>query len=539
MSARSAAQRVGRYAMHDEISSGGMATVYFGKLVGPVGFSRAVAIKRLHPHLAKDPEFVAMFLDEARLASRIRHPNVVPTLDVVSIPADSGSELFLVMEYVQGEPLHRLLRRVIERGEKIPSPIVASIFAGTLHGLHAAHETKDEKGKPLGIVHRDISPHNIMVGVDGVARLLDFGVAKATGRLQMTREGHLKGKLAYMAPEQIESGAVNRLSDIYAAGVVLWEALCARRLFDADTEGQLVTKIMQGNIEPPSSACPGLPQSFDDITLRALDKDPARRFQSAREMAIALERSGPLSPASELGEWVERIAREELGKRAAKLAEMESGVHEHLESQRPMPVARSSAASAPERDARPERAPRPEREDATIVARKPKAAPPGKSDATPTSTPNLGTARQTPPTPPTSMPPSTAKAQRRRILVIDDSEVMLQRIKQALVTAGYEVTTTTRAVGNARHLPTSDLVIIDFHMPGIDGGTVISSLRNAATSLNHPCLFYLYTSDSAVARDYEKLGFDGVFRDKGSQETLVREVNALFRMLKMRAMKKS
>src|SRR5437660_4078678 len=152
MSARPAAQRVGRYAMHGEISSGGMATVYFGKLVGPVGFSRAVAIKRLHPHLAKDPEFVAMFLDEARLAARIRHPNVVPTLDVVALQG----EIFLVMEYVQGESLSRLMRMAREARARMPPEIAAALLVQVLHGLHAAHEAKDERGAPLGLVHRDV-----------------------------------------------------------------------------------------------------------------------------------------------------------------------------------------------------------------------------------------------------------------------------------------------------------------------------------------------------------------------------------------------
>src|SRR5262245_51026591 len=169
---------IGRYALHGELASGGMATVHLGRLLGPVGFSRTVAIKRLHAQYAQDPEFVSMFLDEARLAARIRHPNVVPTLDVV---ATSG-ELFLVMEYVPGESLSRLARAARDRMERMPPRIVSAIMSGVLHGLHAAHEAKSERGEPLGIVHRDVSPQNVLVGTDGVARVLDFGVAKAAGR---------------------------------------------------------------------------------------------------------------------------------------------------------------------------------------------------------------------------------------------------------------------------------------------------------------------------------------------------------------------
>jgi len=162
------------------LASGGMATVHLGRLIGPAGFSRTVAIKRLHDQFASDPQFVSGLLDEARLTARIRHPNVVPTLDVVA----TGEQVLLVLEYVQGESLSRLLASSNERGERVPLPIVVSIIAGVLHGLQAAHEATSDKGEPLHIVHRDVSPQNVMVGVDGVARVLDFGVAKAVGRLQ-------------------------------------------------------------------------------------------------------------------------------------------------------------------------------------------------------------------------------------------------------------------------------------------------------------------------------------------------------------------
>src|SRR5689334_7609894 len=209
-----------------------MATVHFGRLIGPVGFSRTVAIKRLHPQFAKDPEFVSMFLDEARIAARVRHPNVVPTLDVVA----TEGEMFLVMDYVQGESLSRLTRGLRARDSRIPPDIAVTILAGALHGLHAAHEAKDEQGQPLEIVHRDVSPQNILIGTDGVPRVLDFGVAKAAGRLQTTREGQIKGKISYMAPEQLHGGRVTRQTDIYAAAVLLWETLTGQRLYEGDNE---------------------------------------------------------------------------------------------------------------------------------------------------------------------------------------------------------------------------------------------------------------------------------------------------------------
>jgi eukaryotic-like serine/threonine-protein kinase len=201
------AASVGRYAIFDVIGSGGMASVHLGRLLGPGGFSRTVAIKRLHSEFAKDPDFVAMLLEEARLASRIRHPNVVSMLDVVH----ENEELFLVMDYIEGESLSRVLRT--SSRSPLPLPIVSSVLSGVLQGLHAAHEATGEDGHPLQIVHRDVSPQNILLGVDGTARVTDFGVAKSVGRVGTTRDGRVKGKAGYMAPEQLRGGRIDRRVD--------------------------------------------------------------------------------------------------------------------------------------------------------------------------------------------------------------------------------------------------------------------------------------------------------------------------------------
>ncbi len=310
---------IGRYLVFDEIASGGMATVHYGRMSGSVGFSRTVAVKRLHPHFAKDPEFVTMFLDEARVAGRIRHPNVVPTLDVVA----TEGEIFLAMEYVHGDSLSKLLKMARDKGRP-PSPqIVATIIANLLHGLHAAHEAKDEHGQPLAIVHRDVSPQNVLVGADGVARVLDFGVAKAAGRLQTTREGQVKGKLSYMAPEQLNGGAVTRLADIYAAAVVLWETLTQERLFDGENEAMTLVRVLEGKVLPPSRWVPILPPGTDEVVLRGLAQNSALRFQSAREFAVAIERTMGLASPAVVGEWVESVAAQELADRAAHVAQIE------------------------------------------------------------------------------------------------------------------------------------------------------------------------------------------------------------------------
>ena len=209
---------IGRYRIFDEIASGGMGTVHYGRMSGAAGFARTVAIKRLHPQFSKSPEFVEGLIDEARVAARIRHPNVVATLDVL---AEEG-EMLLVMEYVEGVTLSHLMRELGRDDVKIPVPVAVGIMTGALYGLHAAHEAVGEDGVPLEVVHRDVSPQNIIVGVDGVARVVDFGVAKAVGRLQTTTDGRIKGKIAYMPPEQLRGRPVDRRADVYAPrGVVL------------------------------------------------------------------------------------------------------------------------------------------------------------------------------------------------------------------------------------------------------------------------------------------------------------------------------
>ncbi|HLK41548.1 MAG TPA: serine/threonine-protein kinase [Polyangiaceae bacterium] len=313
---------VGRYGVYAEIASGGMATIHIGRLLGPVGFARTVAIKRLHPQFAKDPEFVAMFLDEARLTARIRHPNVVSTLDVVA----TEGELFVVMDYVAGESLARLLRIVRGRKEAVPIPIAAAIMVDVLHGLHAAHEARDERGELLNIVHRDVSPHNILVGTDGAAHLIDFGIAKARGRAQVTRDGEIKGKLSYMPPEQLLGQPLDHRADVFAASIVLWEALTGRRLFQGTDDGDILAKVLLGQVDKPSLYARGLGREADQIVLRGLARERDDRYPTAREMALAIEAAMPLAPPSQVGTWVEAVAGEELVERTMQIASVEGGV---------------------------------------------------------------------------------------------------------------------------------------------------------------------------------------------------------------------
>lgn len=311
---------VGRYALFDEIAAGGMATIHLGRLVGPVGFSRTVAIKTLHPQFAKDPEFVEMFLEEARLASRIQHPNVISTLDV----ATGEGEVFLVMEYVAGESLAKLVRSALKKGELMPVEIATSVLAGMLHGLHATHEAKNEQLEAMHIVHRDVSPQNVLVGLDGVARIFDFGVAKAAAmRSQVTSDGQMKGKLSYMSPEQLNSREVDRRTDVFAAGVVAWECLTGKRLFAGSDPGEVLAKVLTLDIAPPIEVQSSIPRTLSDTVMRALERSPEQRWQTARDFAIELERSTPLAAAHVVGDWVELNASDAVQDRRHRVESVE------------------------------------------------------------------------------------------------------------------------------------------------------------------------------------------------------------------------
>lgn len=289
-------RRIGRFIIGPEIASGGMATVHLGRMVGPKGFGKTVALKRLHHKLLADEEFVKMFHDEARVTSGLTHANIVMTLDVL----EDGEDLFLVMEYVHGASLAQIQR---EAGS-VPLRISAGIVSAMLDGLHAAHEASDAARNPLDIIHRDVSPQNVLVTFEGVAKLADFGVARAIGRSQASEDGSAKGKISYMAPEQILSEPFTHQSDVYAAGVVLWECLTTRRLIEGKSNAEMLRAVLERVPERPSSLVEGIPVDVDAVVMRALARDPKKRFKSAKEMGIALRKALDVAHATEIAEFL-------------------------------------------------------------------------------------------------------------------------------------------------------------------------------------------------------------------------------------------
>jgi serine/threonine-protein kinase len=306
-----------RYELIVKLASGGMATVYVGRVRGPLGFSRLVAIKRAHPHLLEDDAFVRMLVDEAKLASRIHHPHVVAVLDIERDKKSKGPpDLRLVMEYVEGASLADLVHLADAAARPIPPAVALRIALDVCAGLQVAHELTDESGAPLGLVHRDVSPHNILVGVDGLSRISDFGIAKATSRPSPTTTGSLKGKLAYMAPEYVSGEAIDARADVFALGVVVWEALARQKLFRGSSDVETIQRVASAEVPPLSSVVPDVGAALDEVVALALARAPENRFSSARAFGNALEAEARsanlLASHAEVAALVRELAKEQL-----------------------------------------------------------------------------------------------------------------------------------------------------------------------------------------------------------------------------------
>jgi serine/threonine protein kinase len=288
----------GKYELLRRIALGGMAEVFVARMTGAGGFEKTVALKRMLPELGRRPEFVNMFLDEARIAASLNHPNIVEVYEIGEV----DGAWFMTMEYLRGQDLRTLLGELRASGEGMPFPLALRLISQVASGLHHAHEKRDGTGRPLGIVHRDVSPKNVFITFDGVIKLLDFGIAKAHRRLAKTQSGTVKGRYPYMAPEQIREEAIDRRSDVFALGILLWEVTTGRRLFVGKSAYEILKKIRDQPIPLPSQVMPAYPAALEAVVMRALSKDPAARYPTCLAMQRDLEAVGALGAHQSAGE---------------------------------------------------------------------------------------------------------------------------------------------------------------------------------------------------------------------------------------------
>lgn len=275
---------LGKYRLIAELGHGGMAQVFLALARGPAGFNKLAVIKQIRDQLSDDPEFLTMFLDEARLAARLNHPNVVQTNEV----GEDGKRYFICMEYLEGQPLNRIIQRT-GREVGIPLGLHLRILVDTLAGLQHAHELLDYDGTPLQVVHRDVTPHNVFVTYNGQVKVVDFGIAKALSQSAETKAGVLKGKVAYMAPEQARGDKVDCRADVFSVGVMMWEALAGRRMFKGLTDVVIIQKIVNGQLQSPKAANPAVDERLDAVCMKALAHNREERYASAAEFQTAIE----------------------------------------------------------------------------------------------------------------------------------------------------------------------------------------------------------------------------------------------------------
>ena len=321
---RNAGAASNQYQILGHLATGGMAELYLARAVGIAGFERYVVLKRIMAEHARNHRFVTMFLDEARLAAQLHHPNIAQVYDIGRV----SDSYFFTMEYVHGENVRDVLQRVAALKRQIPIEVTLTVIAGAAAGLHYAHDKRGINRQPLGIVHRDVSPSNLMVAYEGAVKLVDFGIAKASHRMTETRSGAVKGKVAYMSPEQCTGHPLDRRSDVFSLGIVLYEMTTMTRLFKHPTDFETMSHIVNHPVPPPSSRRADLPRELEQIILKALAKKPEDRFQTAGELLEAIEQFASRERLALSNMGLSRYVRDLFGERPEPWYELEAAGEE-------------------------------------------------------------------------------------------------------------------------------------------------------------------------------------------------------------------
>jgi serine/threonine-protein kinase len=330
-------QQFGKYLLLDRIAVGGMAEIFLAKQVGPEGFEKTVVLKKIRPHLGDKKSFVRMFLNEAKLAAQLNHPNIIQIHDLGKV----DDSYFIAMEYLFGRDMRRVIPKCEQAGISFPVVYACKIASQALEGLYYAHQKTDTQGRALGIVHRDVTPENIFVSFEGGVKLLDFGIAKAANQVEMTRAGEIKGKLSYMSPEQCMGKPLDSRSDIFSLGVVLYEWVTGFKLFTGESDVQVLRSISEGKIYRPSYFKADVPEQIEAILMRALEKEPEKRYQNAWEMQFELDQflaSNEFTPSNQhLSTFMKQLFADEMEAELARVSST-SGEAKKLEISQPLPT---------------------------------------------------------------------------------------------------------------------------------------------------------------------------------------------------------
>lgn len=483
--------RLGRYELLTRLSAGGMAELFLACLHGPGGFRKFVTIKRILPDLREEEEFVAMFLDEARITAAMSHANIAQVFEL----GEESNVLYLAMEFIAGQDLHRIIKAARAAGQRIPVPFGARVIRDACLALHYAHQFTSPGGRLLPVIHRDVSTRNIMVTYDGTTKVIDFGIAKAKGALTTTRAGNVKGSPSYMSPEQIRGEELDGRSDLFAAGSVLYELLTGLRAFHSPEHSSTMFKVVNSDVEPPHTLNPDVPEPLSRVVLTALSKAPSDRFGTGRDMARAIEEAVPgLWSDDEVGAYVSRLfsdARDRSGAVLALAGELDGAVVANAaEALREEQSNSAVSPSAP----------------INAAAQVPSGSPPVEvpaEEATRRLRSNPDMPAQPAASPPAQESPdqllagsnaalaSVPKGEQEIVLAVDDSKVLRMLVERLLGANGYEVITASSA-GEALDVLKElrpDLILLDVMMPDVDGFTLSQRIREQPAFQSTPIVF--------------------------------------------------